>query len=179
MEYLTHIPKENAAGATKSKYEGLSYTHPVKYYDFHIYYVHHNEESRTESDNLRQRLLDDFAIEGKEGAIIVKKLPNDKVIGPHITHFWEVDVVRPEVFIKLLSWFQLYHGNLSVLIHPNTGEPLLDHTDRALWLGPRLPVLPQVFTPGATGIPEYGVRRGKTLTPDTFDQHESSYHEDS
>jgi DOPA 4,5-dioxygenase len=29
----------------------------------------------------------------------------------------------------------LDHGALDVLIHPNTGDELRDHRDRALWLG--------------------------------------------
>jgi DOPA 4,5-dioxygenase len=29
----------------------------------------------------------------------------------------------------------LNHGVLDVFIHPNTGEELIDHRDRALWLG--------------------------------------------
>ncbi|KAF6069643.1 Dopa 4,5-dioxygenase family protein, partial [Candida albicans] len=47
------------------------------------------------------------------GSIIVKRLPDTKVIGPHLLNR-EADVLRPEVFIKVLSWFQLNHGNLSV-----------------------------------------------------------------
>ena len=53
--------------------------------------------------------------------------------------------MRPEVFIKVLSWFQLNHGNLSVLIHPQTGDDVKDHTSSALWLGEKLPLLLNVL----------------------------------
>lgn len=172
MEYVTHLPSESPELATKTKYPGLEFTHPVKYYDFHVYYYARVESSQQESDKLRAKLLEDFKQDAAEGAIIVKKLPDDKVIGPHVTQFWEADVARPEVFVKLLSWFQLNHGNLSVLIHPQTGEDLLDHTTRALWLGEKLPLLTEVFSSTeVVGIPEFGVRRGKRIHPEQFDEH--------
>lgn len=167
MEYLTNLPSDVSV-AYKSQY-GLKYTHPVKYYDFHVYYVAHNGQSAKEASTLRTKLLNDFQPEAHEGSIIVKKLKDDRVIGPHVTHFWEVDVVRPEIFVRLLSWFQLYHGTLSVLIHPQTGEDLLDHTDRALWLGKPLPILESVFEL-LKGIPEFGVPGGKGLTLEEFDE---------
>jgi aromatic ring-cleaving dioxygenase len=170
MEYVTHL-SENPEAATKSKY-GLSFTHPVQYYDFHVYYYARIEESRAEADQLRAALLAAFPHECAEGAIIVKKLPDDRVIGPHITQFWEADVKRPEVFVLVLSWFQLHHGALLVLIHPQTGDDLADHTDRALWLGARLPVITSVFGPRGE-VPEFGVRRAATLAS-TGERSESS-----
>ncbi|RLV86015.1 hypothetical protein JA9_001486 [Meyerozyma sp. JA9] len=168
MEYLTTLPKDTSKAYT-SIY-GLEYAHPIEYYDFHVYYVGHNSQSVAEATSLRSKLLEDFEAEGKEGSIIVKKLKDHKVIGPHVTHFWEVDVVRPEIFVRLLSWFQLYHGTLSVLIHPQTGEDLLDHTSRALWLGKPLPIIESVFNNIGKGIPEFGVPGGKRLTTEEFEE---------
>jgi DOPA 4,5-dioxygenase len=34
-------------------------------------------------------------------------------------------------------WLTLNHGDLTVFIHPNTGQDLEDHRDRALWIGRR------------------------------------------
>lgn len=169
MDYLTHLPKDTSKAYTSEF--GLEFVHPIKYYDFHVYYVDHNEQSVTEATALRNKLLADFRVEGDEGLIIVKKLRDNKVIGPHITHFWEVDVVRPEIFVRLLSWFQLNHGTLSVLIHPQTGNDLLDHTERALWLGKPLPILENIFSKLDTGLSEFGVPGGgKHLTLEEFDQ---------
>lgn len=181
MEYVTRLLPDKPEVATTSKYPGLRYEHPVKYYDFHVYYYDRIPSSKSESDNLRAKLLEDFPDDTADGSIIVKILPDDRVIGPHITQFWEADVARPEVFVRLLSWFQLHHGGLSVLIHPQTGADLLDHTNRALWLGDRLPVITEIFPPpveGSEGIPEFGVRRGQKIPADKFDQHVSVPHKD-
>ena len=32
--------------------------------------------------------------------------------------------------------FRSHRGDLTVLVHPNTGQELEDHRDRAIWLGP-------------------------------------------
>lgn len=106
---------------------------------------------------MREKLLVDFPEDTTNGSILVKKLPDDKVIGPHPTQFWEADVLRPEVFVKVLSWFQLNHGNLLVLIHPQTGDDLKDHFDHALWLGDKLPLF-DIFGPNEGVIPEFGVK---------------------
>lgn len=173
MEYVTNLDKTDPSVATTSRH-GLSFTHPVKYYDFHVYYYAHNSASTSESDKLRQKLLDDFPDECGDGSIIVKKLPDSKVIGPHPTQFWEADICRPEVFIEVLSWFQLHHGNLSILIHPQTGDDVEDHTNRALWLGEKLPLLLNVFKAELAGtIPEFGVKGGKMIEPEMFDEYKT------
>ncbi|ODV78986.1 putative DOPA-dioxygenase [Suhomyces tanzawaensis NRRL Y-17324] len=169
MEYLTHLTDPRTA---TTSVHGLTYTYPVQYYDFHVYYYAHQAPSKKEAFDLLDKLLTDFAHEGNSGSVIVKRLPDDKVIGPHSTQFWEVDVLRPEVFVKLLSWFQLHHGNLSVLIHPQTGEDTADHTSRALWLGRQLPVFTHIFSDDGK-IPEFGVKRGQKISPDQFDSHVS------
>lgn len=174
MEYVTHLPEEDPSIATTSTY-GLQFTYPVKYYDFHVYYYAHNEESDKEAKSLLNKLLNDFPEDSANGSIIVKKLPDTKVIGPHATQFWEADVLRPEVFIKVLSWFQLNHGNLSVLIHPQTGDDVKDHTSSALWLGEKLPLLLNVFGEPDGKIPEFGVARGKRIPPENFDNHKTTF----
>jgi DOPA 4,5-dioxygenase len=49
----------------------------------------------------------------------------------------------PQVQVELTSielgavveWLMLSRAGFSVLVHPETGDDLLDHTDHALWLG--------------------------------------------
>lgn len=38
-------------------------------------------------------------------------------------------------FPQVVGWLALNHGLLDVFIHPNTGDGLRDHRDRALWIG--------------------------------------------
>ena len=71
MEYVTHLPEEDPSIATTSTY-GLQFTYPVKYYDFHVYYYAHNEESDKEAKSLLNKLLNDFPEDSANGSIIVK-----------------------------------------------------------------------------------------------------------
>ena len=47
---------------------------------------------------------------------------------------------RNEQLAPLLSWLALNRGALTVFVHPNTGEDLEDHRDRAVWLGQQVPL---------------------------------------
>ena len=55
------------------------------------------------------------------------------------TTSYEVWVPR-ESFAAAFSWFTLHRGNLSVLVHPLTRHELLDHTERAVWMGDSVPL---------------------------------------
>lgn len=155
MEYLTELPEDNPAIAVTQIHPDLKWTEPVEYWDFHVYY---DEATRDESSRLREKLLSDFPEFLAEGAIIVKKLPTETAIGPHYDLFWEADVARIDAFARVLSWFVLNHGNLSVLIHPQTGWDKLDHTERALWLGEKKRLKVDVL-PENQLVPPFGVRR--------------------
>ena len=49
---------------------------------------------------------------------------------------WSFQIAfQPEVFADLVPWLALERDGLIVLVHPNAGDDLLDHRDRALWLG--------------------------------------------
>jgi len=55
---------------------------------------------------------------------------------------WEADFINatdvPSQFAMVVSWLMLNHGPHSVLVHPNTGNELRDHTEHALWLGEKV-----------------------------------------
>ena len=59
-----------------------------------------------------------------------------------------VIIFTPAQFGAFISWLAIWRGPLLVLIHPNTIEPgvdrdvseLRDHTERATWMGERLPL---------------------------------------
>ncbi|EGV65488.1 hypothetical protein PSN45_002575 [Yamadazyma tenuis] len=109
----------------------------IKSYDIHTYW-HASSPAQAEfAAQLRQKVLDEFAPEVEAGDIRVYKLW-DKAIGPHPTCMFEIDFSKPEVFAKIVPFYQMNHGSLSVLIHPRTGNDLLDHTQNALWLGHKL-----------------------------------------
>ncbi|KAF5137064.1 putative 21 protein [Metarhizium anisopliae] len=73
----------------------------------------------------------------------------DRPIGPHPVAMFEVNVFTPAQFGAFVAWLAIWRGPLSALIHPNTtvhpGEAaneveLRDHTERAIWMGERLPL---------------------------------------
>jgi aromatic ring-cleaving dioxygenase len=37
-------------------------------------------------------------------------------------------------------WHELIVKRCSALIHPNTGDDVRDHTQRATWMGPQIPL---------------------------------------
>ncbi len=73
----------------------------------------------------------------------------DRPIGPHPIAMFEVNVFTPAQFGAFVAWLAIWRGPLSALVHPNTipgeGETkaeaeLRDHTERAIWMGERLPL---------------------------------------
>ncbi|GKT44097.1 putative protein 21 [Colletotrichum spaethianum] len=66
---------------------------------------------------------------------------------------FEVNIFTPAQFGAFIPWLTIYRGPLSVLIHPNTTEDgqdhnateLRNHTQRATWMGEKLPLDTTVF----------------------------------
>ena len=70
---------------------------------------------------------------------------HEKPVGPHPCWSYQV-AFRPEDFDQLVPWLALNRGGLVVFIHPNTGDDLVDHRDRAIWLGEKLDLKLEIFT---------------------------------
>lgn len=114
-------------------------------YDIHTYYSQSNEASRAEAAALRDKLATEFSSYVDAGELFIYKLW-DRPIGPHPYAMWECDFKTPELYAKLVPWFTVNHGSLSVLIHPRTAKSdLVDHTNHALWLGDRVPLIESVL----------------------------------
>jgi aromatic ring-cleaving dioxygenase len=58
---------------------------------------------------------------------------------------FEVNLFTPAQFGAFVSWLVINRGPLSALVHPNTDDHLRDHTQRATWLGERVPVDTSLF----------------------------------
>ena len=62
---------------------------------------------------------------------------HEKNIGPHLK--WNfVILFGHDQLEKIKSWCKNTRRGLSVLIHPNGDDELLDHTERAIWLGEKI-----------------------------------------
>ena len=70
---------------------------------------------------------------------------HEKPVGPHPMFSYQV-TVRNDQFTPVVSWLTLNHGDLTVFIHPNTGQDLEDHRDRAVWIGKSMPLVLSLFT---------------------------------
>ena len=78
----------------------------------------------------------------------------DRPIGPHPVAMFEVNVFTPAQFGAFIPWLAIWRGPLSALVHPHTEpEPgvdeisseLRDHTQRAIWLGEKIPLDLEIF----------------------------------
>ena len=59
---------------------------------------------------------------------------HEKPVGPHPD--WSCQLAfRAELLAEVLPWLALNRGGLTVFVHPISGEDLIDHRDRAIWLG--------------------------------------------
>ncbi len=59
---------------------------------------------------------------------------HDKPVGPHPRWSYQI-AFKPKVFGALGPWLALNRDGLVIFVHPNTGEDLTDHAERAIWLG--------------------------------------------
>lgn len=64
----------------------------------------------------------------------------DRPIGPHPAPMFEVNLFTPMQFGAFIPWLVINRGPLSALVHPNTDDEERDHTQRATWMGDRLPL---------------------------------------
>ncbi|MBW4507732.1 MAG: 4,5-dioxygenase [Scytonematopsis contorta HA4267-MV1] len=61
----------------------------------------------------------------------------DEPVGPHPKSMYQVAFL-PNQFAEVVPWLMLSREGLDVLVHPNTGDALADHTLHSLWLGEKL-----------------------------------------
>ncbi|MDP5218018.1 DOPA 4,5-dioxygenase family protein [Ruegeria sp. 2205SS24-7] len=67
-----------------------------------------------------------------------------KPVGPHPR--WSCQLAfAPEVFDQVIPWLMLNRQGLTVFTHPETGDHLADHRDRAIWMGEMLDLNLSIF----------------------------------
>ncbi|KAJ3362319.1 Splicing factor 3B subunit 3 [Kappamyces sp. JEL0680] len=100
----------------------------IKEFHFHVYFDSHQEkEALALADAVNEKRR-----HGDFEAVLLRI--NHQPVGPHPTGSYEVWVPK-EYFSAAYSFFLLNRGSLSVLVHPLTQWEMLDHTDRATFLG--------------------------------------------
>ena len=58
---------------------------------------------------------------------------------PHPIGSWGI-YLPLEQFTEAASFISMYHGNLTILLHPNSGHPKIDHLLNAFWIKSFLPL---------------------------------------
>jgi DOPA 4,5-dioxygenase len=92
---------------------------------FHVH-VYFDPPTRATALGVRDGLAEQFDVE--LGRI------HERAMGPHPKSMYQVKFA-PGEFSALVQWLML---GLDVLIHPETGNDVADHTVNALWLGEKL-----------------------------------------
>ena len=102
---------------------------PISDFHAHIYFT---ADSRGSAEKFRQLIDEHLApLLRYRGNLI------DRPVGPHPVPMFELNFL-PEHFTQVVTFLMQNHGEHSVLIHPQTGDDLTDHTTHALWLGEQL-----------------------------------------
>lgn len=98
----------------------------LKGFHAHVYY---DPGTREIAARLRDAVAERFAVELGRW--------REEPVGPHPKSMYQVKFA-PDQFGLLVPWLMLNREGLDILVHPETGEDVGDHADRALWLGEKL-----------------------------------------
>ena len=109
----------------------------IRAYHAHVYYL---PKTRADAARLREELDNRFTVTLGRW--------HDALVGPHTRSMYQV-AFAPDEFARVVPWLMLNRGPLDVLVHPETGDEVADHTAHAFWLGERLPLRLEALNQGA------------------------------
>lgn len=92
-------------------------------YHAHVYY---DAASKDDAETLRA------GIDKRFDTILGRW--HDKPVGPHPRWSYQV-AFRSDLFASLVPWLALNRRGLTILLHPETGDALADHSTHVMWLG--------------------------------------------
>ncbi|KAJ5623087.1 hypothetical protein N7490_011692 [Penicillium lividum] len=112
-------------------------------FDVHIYHFQTNPDQVAHAKALHERIRREFP------ELRIYRF-FDQPVGPHPVAMFEVNIFTPAQFGAFIPWLVINRGQLSALIHPNTeietgAEEERNHTQRATWLGERIPLDLRLF----------------------------------
>ena len=99
----------------------------------HIYFDAHHEET---AKRICEMCRDTFGV--TMGRVHVRP------VGPHPDGSCQLSF-GPDKFADVATWLAFNRNGLVVFIHPNTGNALEDHRDRAIWMGAVRPLDLSIF----------------------------------
>jgi len=100
--------------------------------DYHVHVYYDPAATRGRAERLRERVAAAFpqAVLGRW---------HDALVGPHTQSMFQIAFAR-EMFAAFVPWLMLNREGLTMLLHPDTGDALTDHTRHAAWFGAVLPL---------------------------------------
>src|ERR1700742_1886998 len=101
----------------------------ISEYHAHVYYD--PRTTRDHAKRLRTRVAAEFP-QPKLGRW------HDELVGPHTQSMFQIAFPQ-EMLATFLPWLMLNRDGLVILLHPETGDDVADHSDHAAWLGAVLP----------------------------------------
>ncbi len=99
-------------------------TEMIQSYHAHVYY---DAQTKEAAARLRE------GVEARFDEITMGRW-HDRPVGPHPCGSYQIAFER-KLLAELVPWLALNRAGLDVLVHPNTGQDLPDHAERAMWLG--------------------------------------------
>jgi aromatic ring-cleaving dioxygenase len=104
---------------------------PIHHFSRYHAHVYFEQESVEKAASLCRQAGELFAVQ--VGRI------HRRPVGPHPHWSCQLAFDRAQ-FEPLMAWLQENRGDLSVLVHPLSGNDLDDHTTHASWLGDAVPL---------------------------------------
>jgi aromatic ring-cleaving dioxygenase len=105
--------------------------------DYHAHIYYDPAKTRDKAERLRERVAKEFP-QAKRGRW------HDELVGPHPQSMYQI-AFPTGMLASFVPWLMLNRDGLTVLLHPETGDDLTDHTAHAAWFGAVLPLRVEVF----------------------------------
>lgn len=102
----------------------------IQSYHAHIYFD--GPQQRLAAEMLREEIALRFSV--------LLGRWHDVLVGPHAMPMYQV-AFMPDEFERFVPWLMLNRRGLTVLLHPNSGQPRADHTEHAVWMGQKLDII--------------------------------------
>jgi aromatic ring-cleaving dioxygenase len=126
----------------------------IQSYHVHIYFD--GPEQRRSAETLREEI-------GQRFSVVIGRW-HDRLVGPHTRPMYQVAFSTDE-FARFVPWLMLNRRGLTVLIHPNTGQPKRDHLTHAMWLGEILDIDASTLGDHHEREPEIAPNTDPTIKP--------------
>ena len=105
--------------------------------DYHAHVYYDPAATRERAARLRERIAAEFP-DARLGRW------HDATVGPHPQSMYQV-AFASALLATFLPWLMLNRDGLTVLVHPETGDDVADHSEHAAWLGAMLPLRLEVL----------------------------------